>query len=220
MGYEVRNWVKVRVLLYLSEINKVTEPSELGRGFGEKHTWASVPDIARFTGAGVDSLRVLLGRWERAPWGYVDGRHFSSITMNDSRHHWMYKINGTGISYFNRLDRWYPRLQEAKDYLEKLWEEECGGDLSVLIRIRGIAWHVRPAEWATVIEWPFATSRDAHESMVWGENFKVDNMDMAISTARSIFGIVPSRECLQYAQALEKYHVKEALEKLRQKTGV
>jgi hypothetical protein len=208
-----RNWTKVLVLLYLNDLSNPLEYKGGGR-----YQWAAVPDIARYTASSRGSLGILLKRWQG--WGLVEGRYFSNIAMSDSRPHWMYRIGREGQNYLGRLNDWYPHRNAARSYLNKVADEKFGGYTPQFIITRGIAWHIKPSDRVTVLEYPFETKYDTHFAMGFFQNiFKVQSLGEAASLAYMIFRVKPTHECLQAARNIERYYLNEAIKKLQQKVA-
>ena len=187
--------------------------------YGEGEAWQAPPDIANHTGVNVASLYIILKRWRENTWGYADGKYFNAQQMTDSRPHWLYKINAKGQAYLNRLPKWYEPLEavlaEVVNYKEH-HEDYCPHDLTP----RRIAWHTKPSEWVTYIQWPSKSKGDAHYAMWYMGGYSVADMQEAIFTTKAVFGITPSQECLEVAKEIEGHFVKTALEKLATGAGL
>jgi len=232
MEIEARNYTKIRVLLYLRD--RATEAGEghtsdfssMGgpaatfiEPYGEAWCWRAPATIAFDTGVNVASLYTILKRWRNNTWGHAEGRHFNALQMEDSRPHWLYRINAKGLSYLARLHRWYKPLEEVKASLVKYQEDMCCDYIPWHLAPRVISWHIKPSEWATHIHWPFAREADAGNAMWHMHGYEVANIDEAVHTARAIFGIMPSKECLAEAKRKEQFHIKRALNKLAADAG-
>ena len=227
MDIEPRNYTKVRVLLHLQDmaIDALKgRPSSVDKeghewGFepmGEASAWRCPVSIAYATGVNSASLYVILKRWREHHWGYVSGIHFSAEQMNDSRPHWLYKINAKGESYLARLSKWYKYIAEAQ--AANIAEGDCDTyDMRHMPRC--LSWHVKPSEWATNIQWPFARKYDCGYAVWHMMGYEVANADEAVYMARSVYGIKPSKECLEQALQYEQMWVKDALDKLAKNAG-
>lgn len=217
MVIEVRNHTKIRVLLYLRD--RLLESQESADDFGGAWCWRAPSTIAHDTGVNVASLYIIMKRWRENKWGYADGRYFSADQMTDGRPHWLYKINAKGLSYLNRLHKWYKSEEEIKAELvehEKIYGFDYNDfDLSP----RRIAWHIKPSEWTTVINWPFASKHDTHPAKWFMKGYEVADIEEAVYTARVVFRIKPSNECIERAMAIQNAYVQDALKKLATGAG-
>ena len=215
MNEEIRNFTKVKSLLYLyyiaNDFSLLLEyPGKVREGKG---SWATIPDIAEYAEVNQGSLYVLMPRW--AEWGYVKRVKFSGGLMSDNHAHWLHHIDGRGISYIKRLERWYPRLNEAKAVFDN--EDRV---FVPTTDPRGIVWHVPPSKAAIAIEWPFKTEDAAHPQYFWGGSFRAKDADDAFELARFLFGVTPSDEVCQYAIALQNFYLEKALNEIKQKVGI
>ena len=214
MEIEVRNYTKIRVLLYLKEL--ATQAAE-GYPFNEAHAWQTPADIAANTGVNVNSLYIILKRWRTHTWGYADGQHFTAEQMADFRPHWLYKINAKGNAYLARLHKWYEPLTDVLA-AAAAYTEQHGEDCKQAIAPHCICWHIKPSEWVIRITWPFESSSDASRVMTFG-GYRVKDINKAVSMARVVFRLMPSRECLARATELQNHSVKEGLDKLAARAG-
>ena len=164
-------------------------------------------------------MYIIIKRWRENKWGYVDGRYFSADQMTDGRPHWLYKINAKGLSYLNRLHKWYKSEEEIKAELvehEKIYGFDYNDfDLSP----RCIAWHIKPSEWTTVINWPFASKHDTHPAKWFMKGYEVTDLEEAVYMVRSIFNISPKKECIDRAIQVQNHFIQDALKKLAAGAG-
>ena len=207
----VRNVLKVRVLLYL---NRWLE-AILKYGLGNDAAWQAISDIARGIGLyDVDdmlkpsSLYVIIPRWARNDWGYVDSYGFTAEHMPNSDPHILYKINNRGLSYLKRLPKWYKYIKEAEAELDRV------EDAAPFLSPKSIAWPAYPESHqdGISINWPFAGKNDADHCFVSrGKRVVfVNDINEAINTARGLFKIEPSQEYVNYALALNEYYAQKA----------
>ena len=217
MVIEARNHTKIRVLLYLRD--RLLESQESADDFGGAWCWRAPATIAFDTGVNAASLYVIMKRWRENTWGYADARYFSADQMTDGRPHWLYRINAKGLSYLNRLHKWYMAEDEVKAELAE-YQREIGSDMVPWRLVpRCIAWHIKPSTWTTVINWPFASKHDTHPAKWFMKGYEVANIEEAVYTARAVFRIIPSNECIERAKAIQNHFVQEALEKLATGAG-
>lgn len=207
----VRNFLKVRVLLYLNRWREAI----LKHSLGNDAAWQAISDIAHGIGLydadgmlKLGSLYVIIPRWARSSWGYVDAHSFTAEQMRDNRSHTLYKINSRGLSYLNRLPKWYKYILEAEAALDSV------EDASPVISPKSINWPAYPGSRldGCCLYWPFAGKHDAHYCFVSGGKhvILVNDIDEAINTARGLFNIEPSQECVNYALAWNKYYAEKA----------
>jgi len=216
MVIEARNYTKVRVLLYLRDRLLEVQDDDV---FGGSWAWRAPATIARGTGVIEASLYVILKRWRENTWGYVEAKHFTAEQMADGRPHWLYRINAKGQAYLNRLHKWYKYEEQAKAELEKHYQENDDTHDQFNLEPRCISWHIKPSKWATHIEWPFVTKRDAGPAMWHMNGYVVADLEEAVALARSLFKVMPSKECIERARAWQNAYVQEALEKIAQGAG-
>ena len=217
MVIEARNHTKIRVLLYLND--RFLESKEKNADYGGGWCWRTPATIAFDTGVNVASLYVILKRWRNNKWGYADARYFTADQMEDSRPHWLYRINTKGIAYLNRLHKWYKAEDEVKTALSKY---QMGTDCDFIpwnLHIRCIAWHIKPSEWTTVITWPFESATDVKYAKWFMKGYEATDLEEAVHMVRSIFNINPKKECIDRAIQVQNYFIKDALNKLASGAG-
>lgn len=198
----VRNFTKIRVLLYLK---RMYDCYLGGRSFGEYVAWVSIPELATGTESSAATLRVIMPRWASHNW-YVYSHTFRPEVMSDRRQHTFYRIGPKGLSYLERLHKWYEYESRVRDLVDIL--EDGTNELQV----RYIVWPAFPgarqAGEAVGLTWPFETDKDA---TVWrGASYiKVDNPDQAVSVAEKLFDTQVSDRCLDQAIEIQKHIAKE-----------
>lgn len=212
MVIEARNHTKVRVLLYLRD--RLLESQENADDYGGAWCWRAPTTIAFDTGVKASSLYIIMKRWRNNKWGYADARYFTADQMEDGRPHWLYRINAKGLSYLNRLHKWYGAEAEVKAELEKYQLDNLCDMIPWRIAPRCIAWHVKPSEWTTLITWPFEHECDVKYAKWFMKGYEAANIEEAVYIVRSIFNITPKKECIDRAMLVQNHFVQDALNKL------
>ena len=202
---DIRDFVKAKVLCLLS---KLVERSSSSRA-----TWVSLPDIARLAAVKASSLRVLMPRW--VGWQYVKSWAVPAVLMSDGRAHTLYTLDFRGEGWITRMDRWYPRAREVRDFIDNLANcTDVETDLVLIdsrrLQLNGLAWPVPGTNGGCCMLWPFAAELDVYPVVGWGTNIRCRNINEAYALAQSLYKKTPTQECVQSAVATEKYILRSA----------
>lgn len=210
---DIRNYFKCRVLYFLADSIKYIDEA------GEGIAWYTPANIAHCTGTNPGSCQVILHRWRKASWGYVDAIHYDKHLCDDNREHYFFRINNKGLYHFNkRMSRWYPDYKaaiKAVDQAEEGIRHRMVKPRSVVINVPG--WNPkyhRVMDYSICLRWPFSHAVDVQllYHSVWNGRdgagtyyYMAGDLEAAVEVViKDMYKLVPGKDVIQRAVAIEK----------------